>query len=94
MKTTKPDKHVECVSDFCGNHKDPGAWADIFERPDGTRYIGLGGAWLCYAEQTPEFIEEDDPHFQPFLDACEKCEDFGYAKEHWDTSAKTVEVAP
>lgn len=77
------DKHIECVSDFCGNYKHPGAWADIWERPDGSRYIVLGGAWTFYAENTPETIDERSPHFAPFLVACADGSDFGYAKKHW-----------
>lgn len=77
------DKHIECVSDFCGNNYNPGAWADIYERPDGSRYIALGGGWEFYAPHTPEVIEESDPHYAPFIAACATCEDFGYARLHW-----------
>ena len=83
MNTTTEDKHIECVSDYCGNYKHAGAWADIFERPDGSRYISLNGGWEFYAQNTPEFIEDSDPHYGPFLAACETYEDFGYAERHW-----------
>jgi hypothetical protein len=83
----KDDTHVACVSDFCGNWKDPGTWADLFQRPDGTRYIQLGGGWLYYAKDTPEVIEETSEHFVPFLAACDECADIGYAREHWERKA-------
>lgn len=81
------DRHVECVSDFCGNNRNPGAWADIYERPDGSRYIALGGGWEFYAPHTPPEIEKSNPHYEPFLAACETCEDFGYAELHWSSAA-------
>lgn len=83
MKTK--DTHLECVSDFCGNDwkGQPGAWADLWKRKDGTRYISLGGGWEHYAKNTPEVIDESSPHFLPFLSACDKGEDFGYAKQHF-----------
>jgi len=77
------DTHIECVSDFCGNTWNPGAWADLWERPDGSRYITLGGGWEFYAECTPETVNQDSPHFLPFLAACESGDDFGYAEQHW-----------
>lgn len=80
---SKTDKHIECVSDFCGNHKKPGAWADLWERPDGSRYVSLGGGWQYYAPGTPETIDQSSLHFQPFLKACETGEDFGYAAKNW-----------
>ena len=80
----KTDKHIECISDFCGNYKSPGAWADIFERADGTRYIGLGGGWEFYCDYPPKIIHQDSPHYAPFIEACNKWEDFGYAKKHWN----------
>jgi hypothetical protein len=81
--SSQVDKHIECVSDFCGNNYNPGAWADVYERPDGSRYIALGGGWEFYAPHTPEVIEESDSHYAPFLAACDAFEDFGYAKLHW-----------
>lgn len=77
-------KHLACISDFCGNHKSPGAWADLYEKPDGTRRIALGGGWKFYGAKSPKFIDEGDPHFVPFLAACETGEDFGYARKNWD----------
>lgn len=77
------DKHIECISDFCGNLRSPGAWADIFEKEDGTRYVALGGGWEFYGEKTPQVIPDSDPLYQPFLDACEAGEDFGFARLHW-----------
>jgi hypothetical protein len=77
--------HVECVSDFCGNHKSPGAWADLMQRPDGSQVIKLGGNWRHYGQATPEYIEADDPHFQPFLVACAEDTDFTYARTHWSS---------
>jgi hypothetical protein len=88
MAEKQKDTHIECVSDFCGNRKSPGAWADIFQRPDGTRYIGLGGAWQFYAENCPEIIEQNSPHYAPFLAACATGEDFGYAAKHWPKKTK------
>ena len=86
----KPDKHIECVSDFCGNEYPfkPGAWADLWERADGSRYISLGGGWCYYAEKTPDTIDETSPHFKPFLKACDAGEDFGYAREHFSSNVK------
>ena len=78
------DKHVECISDYCGNaYKDCGAWADIYERPDGSRYITLGGGWEFWATNPPDVIEDSNEHYTPFIEACAKCEDFGYAATHW-----------
>ena len=77
-------KHLACVSDFCGNHTHPGAWADLYEKPDGTKRVVLGGGWDFYGEKTPEFLDEGDPHFAPFLSACEAGEDFGYARKNWN----------
>lgn len=85
------DTHVECVSDFCGNYRHPGAWADLFQRPDGARYLRLGGGWEFYGSNTPEVIEETDEHFAPFLKACEQDSDFDYAKTHWDGSSERKE---
>lgn len=61
----KEDKHIECVSDFCGNHRDSGFCADVLERPDGSSYIYQGGAWLCCTRCKPEIIEDSDPHYKP-----------------------------
>lgn len=72
------DKHIECISDFCGNHKTNGFWADIFQREDGSKYIGLGGDWVQFNKNTPEFIEENSKHYLPFIKACNDCEDSGY----------------
>ena len=80
---TKKDRHVDCISDFCGNTRNPGAWADLWERPNGSRYITLGGGWEFYCDAPPEKIEENDPHFLPFQVACDKGEDFGYAKQNF-----------
>jgi hypothetical protein len=84
----KPDEHVECVSDFCGNNKHPGAWADLWKRSDGSTYIALGGDWCFYGENTPETIDETSPHFKPFLQACDADSDFAYVKRHF--SKKTA----
>jgi hypothetical protein len=83
------DRHVECVSDFCGDRYSPGAWADIYERPDGSRYIALGGGWEFYAPDAPAVIEDLDPHYAPFLAACNDCEDtgIGYAELNWANAA-------
>ena len=83
MKTD--DTHVECVSDFCGSEcrGQPGAWADLWRRANGTQYVSLGGGWLYYAKNTPDVIDESSPHFRPFLAACDKGEDFAYAKRHF-----------
>jgi hypothetical protein len=75
--------HVRCVSDFCGNTRSPGAWADIFQRHDGTHYVGLGGGWAYYARNTPEIIDEKNPHYLPFLNACDAGDDFAYARKNW-----------
>ena len=85
LQHSKNDRQVKCVSDFCGSYESPGAWADLYERKDGTRYIRLGGGWLYYGKNTTEFIEDSDPHFVPFLKACDECEDFTYARTHWDS---------
>jgi hypothetical protein len=77
------DTHLECVSDFCGNIRNPGAWADVFQRPDGSKYVALGGGWEFYAARTPERIEESDALYAPFLASCDAQEDFGFARLHW-----------
>lgn len=74
-----PDKHVECVSDFCGNYKHPGAWADIYERENGSCYVALGGGWEFYGPKTPKTLEDSDPLFSPFLASCEADEDESYS---------------
>lgn len=78
-------KHIECISDFCGNNSTgkPGAWADIYEKDDGSKVIVLGGGWEFYAKNTPIEIPESDKHYQPFIEACNNQTDFGYAMEHW-----------
>ena len=81
---TETDHHLECVSDFCGNHKSPGAWADKFARADGTEYVALGGGWVFYGVNTPEFIDSEDPHYAPFLESCADGTDFAYARQHWN----------
>lgn len=85
----KPDTWIECTSDFCGNNKHPGAWSDLWERPDGTKYLRLGGGWAFYGDQTPEMIDQSSAHFLPFLKACENDSDFGYAKKHWSNKTKS-----
>lgn len=80
----KTDTHVECVSDFCGNHKHPGAWADLWQRPDGTLYVRLGGGWEFYGAKSPEVVDQSSPHFNAFLKACNADSDFAYAKKHWN----------
>lgn len=78
-------KHLECISDYCGNERTtPGAWADLWERADGTKYITLGGGWPYYGKNTPEVIEENSQHYLPFIQACNDGEDFAYARKHWD----------
>lgn len=81
------NRHLECVSDFNGNDwaGKPGAWADLWERPDGSRVITLGGGWEFYAPGAPGEIPDTSPHFKPFLAACETGDDFGYARRHWPT---------
>lgn len=92
---SEQDEHLRCVSDFCGNHRHPGAWADLFRRPDGTEYLQLGGGWIFYGENTPEIIEQGDPRFQPFLRACEDTSDFVYAEKHWtDAGTASKEKIP
>lgn len=83
-KTIVPLEHVECISDFCGNYKSPGAWADLYECKDGSQVIMLGGGWVFYGKNTPEFIHDTSEHFKPFLEACENNSDFAYVKEHFD----------
>lgn len=77
------DTHLECISDFCGNHRHPGAWADIWQRQDGSKYATLGGDWEFYAPNAPETIEETDPRWEGFLKACEEGTDFGYVAANW-----------
>jgi hypothetical protein len=79
----KEDTHIECLSDFCGNYKSPGAWADLSQRPDGSRYIALGGDWIHYAPHAPEIIEGSDARFAGFVEACERNEDFTFVRENW-----------
>jgi len=81
---SKKDAHVECVSDFCGTHTHPGAWADIYQRKDGSQYIALGGGWAFYGKNTPTYVEESDPLYKPFLVACKNRTDFAFAHKHWD----------
>lgn len=83
IKSAADHEHIACVSDFNGNYRQPGAWADIFRRPDGTRYIGLGGGWRYYAQTCPDIIEESSPDFAPFLAACDEGDDFAFAAKRW-----------
>ena len=78
-------RHVACISDFCGNYRSPGAWADLWQRPDGSQFITLGGGWTFYGPGTPAQIEQESPHFTPFLAAAAADEDFAYAAKHWPT---------
>ena len=87
MKTE--DKHIECISDFCGNFKTNGAWADLYERPDGSRYVMLGGDWEQFGEHSPACLEDTDELFAPFLASCEQDEDFGFARQHWSEKGAT-----
>ena len=80
---TVSDTHIECISDFCGNNKTPGHWADLWERPDGRRYITLGGGWTFFTENAPDSIDATSPHFAAFIVACESGEDIGYVREHF-----------
>lgn len=77
------DTHVECVSDFCGNHRSPGHWADVFERPDGSRYVGLGGDWEFYHEHAPSIIEQTDARYDGFLAACLTGDDIKFIRDNF-----------
>lgn len=77
------DKHIKCVSDFCGNRNSPGAWSDLWEREDGSRYVALGGWWRYYAPFAPDYIEDTDSRFAGFLEACESGDDFGFVAKNW-----------
>lgn len=77
------DVHIECVSDFCGNARNPGAWADLWRRDDGSRYVALGGDWQSYAPHAPDVIDETDSRFAGFLAACDSGDDFGFVAKNW-----------
>ena len=87
MEGQKPeDKHLECISDFCGNPRTPGHWADVFERPDGSRYVQLGGGWEYFTEIVPDVIEDSSEHYEPFIQACADDDDIGYVEKHFPAS--------
>jgi hypothetical protein len=71
ITSAEGSKHVDCISDFCGNDRNPGFWADIFQRPNGTSYVSLGGGWMHYHATAPCSIEDSDPIYVQFLKACE-----------------------
>jgi len=77
------DKHIGCITDFCGNHRSPGHWADILQRGDGSFYIRLGGWWEYYHEAAPSIIEANDPRYNGFVAACETGDDIDFVRKNW-----------